>query len=273
MVWSGPNTRRRPTLICSPRFNELRISAKNAARPWGFTLVELLTVIAIIAVLATLTSASLSNAQRKGRKAVSISNLRQIALAFNLYLDDREKRPDTFRAMTETKYISERVLLCPEDRIVKNWAGVLENSDTGRKHSGTQGTPNIPTTPGNGDTLSNGESSVVVFLGDDVPHSYFKSFDYYDEIWERIDKNAMAGLAACQLHGIGRQQRDRPPSIEDFQGLVLRALKDGSVINRQVFWSETGFATSNNGSGPDAPASMFPGTGTSQLPLFVDPSE
>src|SRR5688572_9825288 len=111
----------------------MRVLAKNAARPWGFTLVELLTVIAIIAVLATLVSASLGNAQRKGRKAVSTSNLRQIAIAFNIYLDDRDKRPETFRQLVENKYLNERVLICPEDHIVKNWAGLLEMADPGRK--------------------------------------------------------------------------------------------------------------------------------------------
>ena len=83
---------------------------------------ELLTVIAIIAVLATLISATLVNAQRKGRKALSISNLRQIALAFNIYQDDHQRRPVYYRQLVEGKYLTERVLLCPEDRIVKNWA-------------------------------------------------------------------------------------------------------------------------------------------------------
>ena len=230
---------------------------KNAARPWGFTLVELLTVIAIIAVLATLTSATLVNAQRKGRKAVSTSNLRQIAVAFNIYVDDHSKRPATFREMTRSKYVSEAVLLCPEDRIHRNWAGLLEAQDSGRMPDP------IVLLPGtDAPTTEQPQES-------DVPHSYFKSFDYLDRIWQPIERSAMGGIAACQLHGIGRQNKDVPPTLGDYQGLVLRALKDGSVVTRQVFFPKA----------DDVGPTMNPGygstnaPGSSQLPLFLDPTE
>jgi type II secretory pathway pseudopilin PulG len=224
--------------------------------------VELLTVIAIIAVLATLISATLVNAQRKGRKALSTSNLRQIALAFNIYQDDHQRRPVTFRQMVDGKYLTERVLLCPEDRIVKNWAGLLEQTDQGRVSA-----PSAPRDPLDTD----GPVSVVV--GSDVPHSYFKSFDYVEDIWQNINRAALGGIAACQLHGLGRQVKDKYPSIQDFQGLVLRALKDGSVITRQVFWTESPFNSHPPG------ASGMDGNGTnsfnssSQLPLFLDPAQ
>ena len=243
--------------------------SKNAARPWGFTLVELLTVVAIIAVLATLVSASLANAQRKGRKAVSTSNLRQIALAFNLYFDDRDKRPETFRQLVQTKYLIERVLICPEDKIVRNWAGELEKLDAGRKSSAEIAIP--------------GRETPELLLMD-VAHSYFKAFDYVDEIWDQIDKNPRGGVAACQLHGIGRQRKDEAPSMSAYQGLVLRALKDGSVIPLQVFWD--GFSTTVNFGevrNPASPATGAPGDalnnppavtgGISQLPLFLDPAQ
>ena len=231
--------------------------AKNAARPWGFTLVELLTVIAIIAVLATLTSATLVNAQRKGRKAVSTSNLRQIALAFNIYTDDHSKRPATFREMSQSKYISEAVLLCPEDRIHRNWAGLLESQDSGRMPDP------IVILPGTDAPASPEQQNT------DVAHSYFKSFDYLDRIWQPIERSAMGGIAACQLHGIGRQSKDVPPSFGAYQGLVLRALKDGSVITRQVFLPNTdGVGSAMNPS--------YGGTNvleTPLLPLFLDPTE
>ncbi len=223
---------------------------------------ELLTVIAIIAVLATLVSASLANAQRKGRKAVSTSNLRQIAIAFSLYLDDRDKRPEIFQQLTENKYLNERVLICPEDRIVKNWAGELEKLDIGRKP-----TESVAVTPPRGDSAT--DFPTILATGD-VPHSYFKSFNYYDEIWTRIEKSSMGGLAACQLHGIGRQRKDEQPSITAYQGLVLRALKDGSVVTRQVFWGPgESFVNSGNS---DAPAVSMPSEG-SQLPLFLDAAD
>jgi prepilin-type N-terminal cleavage/methylation domain-containing protein len=243
----------------------LRVSAKNAkktARPWGFTLVELLTVIAIIAVLATLVSASLGNAQRKGRKAVSTSNLRQIALAFNLYVDDRDKRPESFRQLTANKYLSERVLICPEDRLVKNWAGELESQDLWLREGNAVGVT-VPNSDSPAASPGGGRAT------EDVPHSYFKSFDYLKEIWTEIEKSAMGGVAACQLHGIGRQRKEETPSITAYQGLVLRALKDGSVVNRQVFWNGRGVF--NNMGDSNAPAVNF--GNSSQLPLFLDPTE
>ena len=222
---------------------------------------ELLTVIAIIAVLATLISATVVSAQRKGRKALSTSNLRQIALAFNIYQDDHQRRPVNFRQLVDGKYLTERVLLCPEDRIVKNWAGVLEQSDQGRV-----GGPSAPRDP-----LSNPDSEVPVVTRPDIPHSYFKSFDYIEDIWQDINRAALGGVAACQLHGLGRQVKDRYPSIQDYQGLVLRALKDGSVITRQVFWAESSFNGNPPGaSGMDATNSF---NSSSQLPLFLDPTQ
>lgn len=54
----------------------------------GFTLVELLVVIAIIALLIAMLIPGLATARERARRAKCLSNLRQIAVGFTLYLED-----------------------------------------------------------------------------------------------------------------------------------------------------------------------------------------
>ncbi len=68
-------------------------SVKRAA----FTLVELLVVMAVIAILAGLLLPAVSQAKESGRATACLSNLRQIGLALQMYVQDNQNRMPIMR--------------------------------------------------------------------------------------------------------------------------------------------------------------------------------
>ena len=64
--------------------------AENAEKPKGFTLIELLVVIAVIAMLLAILLPALQKAKELAKRVACGSNLRQLAFAWDLYLDDNE---------------------------------------------------------------------------------------------------------------------------------------------------------------------------------------
>lgn len=82
-------------------------------RPGAFTLIELLVVIAIVGALSSLLLPALHQARENARRAHCINNLRQLAIANKLYLDDHAGKfpynfgtADTFRTIEEGSFLN-----------------------------------------------------------------------------------------------------------------------------------------------------------------------
>jgi prepilin-type N-terminal cleavage/methylation domain-containing protein len=190
-----------------------RIGAYCAA---AFTLVELLTVIAVIAVLASLLMTAIASAKKKSRTAVCTFNLHQISLALNMYLDDFGTRPQRVDDLVNGKYLpGSRTLLCPEDK-TGNWGQLVQSANS------------VVIGPQFGAPPVAGNES--------VKYSYLLHPLSVDQAtWDRLMRaGETAGVAACQLHGLGTQD---VADVHSFSGLLLRAQKDGAVVRRRLFWT------------------------------------
>jgi prepilin-type N-terminal cleavage/methylation domain-containing protein/prepilin-type processing-associated H-X9-DG protein len=66
----------------------MRSAERRRQSRLGFTLIELLVVIAIIAVLAAILFPVFAQAREKARSATCLSNLRQIGMAYRMYMQD-----------------------------------------------------------------------------------------------------------------------------------------------------------------------------------------
>jgi prepilin-type N-terminal cleavage/methylation domain-containing protein len=80
----------------------------------GFTLIELLVVISIIALLIALLIPALRSAREQGQRAVCLSNLKQLTLAWTAYAEEHDGKLVEGRAFTDTHAGS---------RKIKSWLG------------------------------------------------------------------------------------------------------------------------------------------------------
>src|SRR5947207_2591254 len=94
-----------------PRSQEGQAMRRNrvpAQRVDGFTLIELLVVLAIISILAGILFPVFAQVRERARQTVCLSNLRQISLAMQVYVQDYDDGlpPVVSRGPEDTKYFS-----------------------------------------------------------------------------------------------------------------------------------------------------------------------
>src|SRR5437588_7156341 len=68
----------------------------------GFTIIELLVVVSLIAILVGILFPVFAEAREKGRTTSCLSNVRQIGMAYTMYLQDWDETQISYRSKTPT---------------------------------------------------------------------------------------------------------------------------------------------------------------------------
>ncbi len=204
----------------------------------GFTLVEMLTVVAIVAVLATLLVSAVSGARTRSNQVVCRNNLRQAALAVEIYQDDTTRRPRSFTRMASKPSLlpNPRVLICPADPALKSSAGPTSRTNL---HWGNRVNASQEPVVGRVGTPEEGSwEAELRETTESIPFSYLHALGWRREAWTRLmqGRGNQVGVAACQLHGMrGPSMGHRP--FTEYEGQTLRAQRDGAVVPRKIFRS------------------------------------
>jgi len=92
----------------------------------GFTLIELLVVIAIIGILASMVFPVFARARESARKVVCLSNVKNIALAFQMYLGDYGAFYPDMKVDPNVNNLLSTYFGCddPDTPLVEPWDGV-----------------------------------------------------------------------------------------------------------------------------------------------------
>ena len=116
-------------------YNE-RMKIVRKTKHLGFTLIEILIVLAIVAILAAIIFVVFARVREKGRSAVCQSNLKQIALAMQQYIQDNNGRYphnvyETIKGSPQTQYfhwnhalspyaIDKTIFRCPTSKAIED---------------------------------------------------------------------------------------------------------------------------------------------------------
>ncbi|MFW6107118.1 MAG: FecR domain-containing protein [bacterium] len=86
-------------------------------RTAGFSLVELIVVLMVIGIAATMAYSALSRSREVSKETLCLNNLKQIAVALNLYYNDHKAYPPENLSESLEQYVGgdAEVFICPSD--------------------------------------------------------------------------------------------------------------------------------------------------------------
>jgi type II secretory pathway pseudopilin PulG len=203
--------------------------------------VELLTILALLAVLATLATSSVAGAKLRSQQTVCTGNLRQLALAAEIYSAETGKRPRSVSRLTHrAAWLAEpKTLLCPSDPALRTPGST--NATWGNIANASQEPWNMDRTafgnPENGSWQIELAESV-----ESVSFSYLHTLGWRRQAWQRLSTaGPTAGVAVCQLHGVKVPATSLPAAAikpyMNWEGRTFRAQRDGAVVPRKIFRS------------------------------------
>lgn len=101
----------------------LKIHRQRHVNSGSFTLVELLVTMVIIGILAVVLLPALQKGREAGRRAACMNNLRQLGIAFGMYLDEHNEiypkaaDPDWFNLLLPQYVDNANVFFCPSEKL------------------------------------------------------------------------------------------------------------------------------------------------------------